>query len=594
MKRFLFLNIWLYFICILPLKSQNIADIKHFSWQGLTLKERKVVEKSWQKAKIMNEIEQPNAKWKAHFLKQGYSEVYLDSAFVKKDSAFARIWKGQRYYLRSLQLAQLPTSYLNDMQSIKQKKGYLPLYWNGLEGELQNIILAYQNQGFPFARFYDLRVDYQQKKDSILTDVSYQFETGKAFKIDSIVLEGSKQENQRLLYAMLRIRPNDLYNQQNINNIPRILNASIYYQNVKPADVIYKPDGKASIHVAVQKRKTSQADGLIGILPPTNPTLDRRFQFTVMLNLSLISMFKQGESLQLKYEKLPNTASRGSGKFSYPYIAGTPLHASVEGNFFQQAIEFTNLQGKAEVKYQISPFLSANVSYQYKQTTLNDSLVKLVYVYKTRTTLTALSSKSNLYATGLVYEKLNDKLVPTKGISLQFETMLGSKNILKNPSLVALKPTFYDSIPLKQNVVLFNLQVKAYYLLQKRSILHIAHQSYWLNQSQILASDQMRLGGAKSIRGFNESQFFADKYATFTAEYRFLLDRKSYLQAFVDYGYLRDSFLHQTEKPIGIGLGMTYDVPVGILSISYAVGKSNNQAFQFGRGRIHLGIMNEF
>lgn len=592
--KMLFLGLFLFQIIYTMLLAQSLATVKHYKIEGIDKVSQKEVISLWKKINSLYELMDTKQAWYQYFYQQGKQEVYLDTAFVQKDTLYATIYEGKIYGLRNIEITHLPAIYEEKIEGIKNKKAIVPLNWNKIERVLQSIVLDYQNKGYPFARFYDLNIAYQQRKDSILTDISYLFDSGKLFKIDSIVMQGKKRENQRLLYAMLRMRPEDIYIQNEINDIPRVLNNSIYYQNVKPALIKYKNDGKATLVIPFQLRKTNQFDALVGILPPLNTENDRRFQFTGMINATLVSMFKQGESVHLKYEKLPLTAQRMELKLQYPYMLGSPLHTSLEGNWYQQSVEFSNIQGKTEAKYQVSPFLSANLYYHYRQTILSDSLIKMVYVHKTRNVLTALSSNSNLYGTGLSFEKLDYKQVPTRGISFDFMTAIGQKVIRKNPAMLKIKPTFYDSIPQRQNLVEADIQLKAYYRIKKRNVLHFANRSHWLNQTLILPSDQVRLGGSKSIRGFNENQFYADKFSMFTLEYRFLLDAKSYLQAFYDYAYLYDSALREKQQANGIGLGMTYNIPLGMLSISYAVGKSNNQSFQFGRGRIHIGITNEF
>lgn len=125
-------------------------------------------------------------------------------------------------------------------------------------------------------------------------------------------------------------------------------------------------------------------------------------------------------------------------------------------------------------------------------------------------------------------------------------------------------------------------------------MLHLANRSYYLFQKRIFQNDQIPLGGSRNIRGFNENQFFSDRYTYFTAEYRLLLSQNSYLFGFSDAGWLRDNASRNTYQPIGFGLGLTYDTPAGIVSFTYAVGKVGDIAFQPTRGKIHVGFVSQF
>ena len=72
------------------------------------------------------------------------------------------------------------------------------------------------------------------------------------------------------------------------------------------------------------------------------------------------------------------------------------------------------------------------------------------------------------------------------------------------------------------------------------------------------------------------------------------MEQNSFLFVFCDYGILRDKVTANTYKPIGLGLGMNYETPAGIVSFSYAVGKVGDIAFQPARGKIHVGLVSQF
>jgi hemolysin activation/secretion protein len=146
------------------------------------------------------------------------------------------------------------------------------------------------------------------------------------------------------------------------------------------------------------------------------------------------------------------------------------------------------------------------------------------------------------------------------------------------------------SLPMKE----IDFVLKAYKKFGKRSVVHLANRTYWLDQKRIFQNDQIQLGGSKTIRGFNENQFFSNRFTYFTAEYRLLLTQNTYLFGFGDYGILKDDATHQSYNPIGLGMGLTYDTPAGVVSFSYAVGKVGDIPFQPTRGKIHVGLVSQF
>ena len=108
----------------------------------------------------------------------------------------------------------------------------------------------------------------------------------------------------------------------------------------------------------------------------------------------------------------------------------------------------------------------------------------------------------------------------------------------------------------------------------------------------------MQVGGSRSLRGFNENAFFTDSYQQMTLEWRLLLERESNLFIFGDYARLRNKLATESERifPLGFGLGMNYGTKVGILTLSYGVGRARGAQipFEASRGKIHVGLVSRF
>jgi len=109
-------------------------------------------------------------------------------------------------------------------------------------------------------------------------------------------------------------------------------------------------------------------------------------------------------------------------------------------------------------------------------------------------------------------------------------------------------------------------------------------------------SDLYRLGGTNSLRGYREGQFLGSRIFWSNLEYRALLTIRSYGFIFFDTGYyLRpgepDRNIDKSEDFLyGYGLGLNLETALGVLRVSYALGKGDT----FSDGKIHFGILNEF
>ena len=98
-----------------------------------------------------------------------------------------------------------------------------------------------------------------------------------------------------------------------------------------------------------------------------------------------------------------------------------------------------------------------------------------------------------------------------------------------------------------------------------------------------------------SQRGFLEEELLATFRSTLTIEPRFILDQNSYLFAFFDQSWYErnvSSYLH--DAPFGFGAGISFGTNIGIFSLTYALGRQQNNPIQFRDSKIHFGYVAYF
>jgi hypothetical protein len=73
-------------------------------------------------------------------------------------------------------------------------------------------------------------------------------------------------------------------------------------------------------------------------------------------------------------------------------------------------------------------------------------------------------------------------------------------------------------------------------------------------------------------------------------EYRFIVDQNSNAFLFYDQAFYENNALaYSKDHPFGVGAGFSFGTKLGIFTISYALGKQLNNAFDFRSGKIHFG-----
>ncbi|MEJ2004213.1 MAG: ShlB/FhaC/HecB family hemolysin secretion/activation protein [Cyclobacteriaceae bacterium] len=113
-----------------------------------------------------------------------------------------------------------------------------------------------------------------------------------------------------------------------------------------------------------------------------------------------------------------------------------------------------------------------------------------------------------------------------------------------------------------------------------------------MNSDRLFQNDLYRLGGFRSVRGFNENQFFASQYLIYTLEWQLYFDESSNIMAFIDQSFFRSNGI--TDNPTGVGVGLTLQTGGGLLQIAYAVGRTSDQGFDMRLSKFHFGYKAKF
>jgi hemolysin activation/secretion protein len=158
--------------------------------------------------------------------------------------------------------------------------------------------------------------------------------------------------------------------------------------------------------------------------------------------------------------------------------------------------------------------------------------------------------------------------------------------------------TLYDGLE-RQDKLILTLDAEKYFSLGKQSALKVdLHAASLFSEGVIFDNERFRIGGNQLLRGFNEQQFFTDRYLVNSLEYRFTLTGNSVLFAFSDLAVLQpDKSKEDFIYPWGLGAGINFETASGILSLSAAVGRDigdSNDFFDLTAPRIHIGYVNLF
>ncbi|MCB0268530.1 MAG: BamA/TamA family outer membrane protein, partial [Calditrichaeota bacterium] len=118
------------------------------------------------------------------------------------------------------------------------------------------------------------------------------------------------------------------------------------------------------------------------------------------------------------------------------------------------------------------------------------------------------------------------------------------------------------------------------------------HANFIESNGEVLRlTDQVWFGGATTIRGFREAQFFAKRVFWLNSEYRFLLGPDTRLFVFTDNGYFERESPDNLQKWLtSYGMGLRLTAPLGVMQIDFGL----ERGAPFREGKLHIRLINDF
>ena len=511
------------------------------------------------------------------YLAAGIDSVFIDDSLFKID---VYIHTGQLYSLSRLTFNPENEDALGSSGFREKLFSNKPFNPQQLAKLFDKVLTFYENNGFPFAsiKLDSTKFDNGQMSSKLLIT------KGPLIRIDTIFVKGEAQNSNKLIYNILQINPNDIYQQEIINNIEVRIKESPFLQAIKPSEYEFV-NNKCNIYVYLKNNPASNFNGIVGLLPDDNGKIN----ITGDVNIKLLNALHKGETIQLNWRKLQPLTQNLQTAFSYPFLLNSSFGVDTKFSLYKRDTTFLNIEGKIGVQYYFNSDNTLAVFYLNKSSNLL-STQQFQFV----TTLPEFADMSNSsYGIEMKSIKLNYKYNPTKGYAGFLSFSAGTKTIRKNNNL---NPVVYEGINLKTAQFEIKSNLDFYIPLKKRSTIKLGSKTGFIFNENMFTNELFRIGGNITLRGFDEESIYNSSFAIGTIEYRFLLEQNSNLFIFIDGAWyenrVKGNFI--TDTPLGTGVGINFSTKPGIFSISYALGSQKGSPFIIKSAKIHFGFISFF
>jgi outer membrane protein assembly factor BamA len=514
-----------------------------------------------------------------------YDNAYLaavyDSVITDSLSGMAYLNFGAQYKWAKLEKGNADEGVLSEIGFREKLYSGKPVSYKNVKKVQEKLVTYYENNGYPFASV---------KLDSIVItegqmSAKLHLEKSREVKIDSVVIRGNAKITPVYLYNYLGISPGSRYDESQLKKVNTRIAELPFLRAVKPASVTFT-DKYTKLVLQLEKRRASQFDGIVGILPDNKTG---KILFTGDVRLKLQNGLGRGELIDLNWRRLQEQTQDLKARLVYPFILRSPFGVDYNFKLYKKDTTYLDVTQNVGLQYLLSGGNYLKVFYNNKTSTLL-STKGLEYL----TTLPPNADVStNMYGLGFRFERLDYRLNPRKGYTLQMNASAGTKVIKKN---TRLNPVVYDKLKLNSAVYNGELEAAVYIPFAGRSTVMIGNQSAFLYGETTFRNELFRIGGLKSLRGFDEESIYASSYSILSLEYRFILEQNSYLYLFGNGAWYENNEVadYVQDTPYGFGAGISFETKAGIFSINYALGKQFSNPIELKSGKIHFGIVNYF
>lgn len=445
---------------------------------------------------------------------------------------------------------------------------------NTLSNDIKALLEAYEKKGNLFTKaVIDEITLYDETNPKIRIGITIKEES--KIKIANVRIKGNEDTDDDVILRELRIKDDKTVTRESMSDMKfRLEKLNIFSSVEEPQIYTIQSRNESGLLITVKEGNTNTFDGILGYVPPV--TEGEKGYFTGLVNLSFRNLFGTARRLDARWQQETKSTQELELKYSEPYFFGLPLNVS--GGFLQRIQDTSYTHRKFDFKGDIlvSDRFTLGLTAGIDRVIPPDSAV----------VFTIADSRILYGGTEIRYDSRDNVYIPVSGIVYRVNYAYGDKKIYSAQSEAN------QSFSLQR----YSMDVDFYSSFFKRQSLLIRFFIGQVTSGKLEDADFYKVGGIKNVRGYREEQFRASKLTYGNIELRYAFSRKSFGHVFFDPGYYYrppdeiNNIPKQEGFIYGYGLGIRLETAIGIVGVSYAIGKGDGML----DGKIHFGLVNEF
>lgn len=520
---------------------------------------------------------------------EGYYLASIDSFKIQTNTQLNRgiihfyITSGFRFIINDVIWSSEDTllgNYYDDIEEITRK--YINKPYNDLiQKELyKSILKIFENSGYPLCSVNTTGFELDSlNRLEMGIQLQVDIHPGPFVKIAGLKLPDDSDINIKYLERNFRYKKNEVYNEERIARYTRILKRLDFIKNVKLPVLIMEDDSLFFLQLDYEEAPSTTFDGIIGYIPPPVNDPTQNGYFTGLINVNLKNLFTTGRRLSVYWQKPNQLSEEIRINYREPFLLGLPFHIGGSLNRLIRDTTYIEWKYTLDAEFPFNENLTGLASF-YKREVFPDSLASVVSrIPQTEAIHTEL---------GIRWDTRDDFYNPRTGL---FLTALFDYGTQKNVGPEYLIKE--DSLSDKTKVIKMTGNLGIFFPMWGNQVLAFNLHTVLIGYQgqKVRIPDMFWFGGATTVRGYRENQFYGEKVSWINSEYRFLLGSQSRFFAFTDFAYYNRNIPEFKEEfLVGYGMGIRIPSPLGVMQVDYGLAKG----LVFREGKIHFRLINEF
>ncbi len=440
------------------------------------------------------------------------------------------------------------------------EKDTLQLPITETESFMNNTLLQLEKKGYSLAKLQ--LVNFRNKNNTLFADLNLQAE--KIRTLDDIVINGYDKFPEGHKKNIKRLYRKKVFNQENLKKLHSDFEKFRFVSQSRYPEILFTKDS-TKVYVYLEKAKPNTFDGFIGF----NNDDEKKVVVNGYLDLQLQNILNGGEKFNLFWKSDGKNQKTFNASIEIPYIFKSPLGLKAQLNIFKQDSIFQNTQTSIDLGYYFNYNTKVYLGYQNAESSDIQN-----------TNNASISDFKNSFITShLDFSVYNpdDYLFPDK-TEIYFKVGTGKRDSKLNSN-----SQFFTTLKVSHN-----------FYLNKKNIVNIKSENYYLKSDTYIVNELHRFGGINSIRGFSENSLQGNTFTSILTEYRYVATPSTYIHTIFDYGYYQDKSSNTSNSLVGLGFGFGLLTKNGFFNLVYANGSTKDQPIKLSNSIVHISFKARF